>query len=103
MKKFGKCWYSPEISGKVIALVPNGIIGVCLKVLLLSCKTFEFGEPSTARGPESKGDDALLPAEERRRGDAEPGFWCCFEIIGLAWPIFGVGGVPLILKKVFFL
>lgn len=87
----------PLISGKVTALVPKGMIGDWL-LLLLSCRPFIVGEPRDARGPLNRplspGVEALFVPIERRRGENPE--WECFAT-GLTCQVFGAGGVSLIL------
>lgn len=84
----------PDISGRVTALVPKGMTGECLRVLLLSWKAREVGEPSTASGPVSNGEDALLLPVERRNGEVPLGVCECLAT-GLTCHVLGGGGVSL--------
>lgn len=84
----------PDISGRVTALVPKGMTGECLRVLLLSWKAREVGEPSTASGPVSNGEDALLLPVERRNGEVPLGVCECLAT-GLTCQVLGGGGVSL--------
>ncbi|KYN41391.1 hypothetical protein ALC56_04543 [Trachymyrmex septentrionalis] len=69
----------PDISGRVTALVP---------------KAREVGEPSTASGPVSNGEDALLLPVERRNGEVPLGVCECLAT-GLTCHVLGGGGVSL--------
>lgn len=89
--------YLPDISGRVTALVPKGITGECLNVLLLSWNALDVGEPNTANGPVNSGEDALLFPVERRNGDV-PLEVCECLATGLTCHVFGGGGVSLNLK-----
>lgn len=68
--------------------------GECLRVLLLSWKALDVGEPSTASGPVSNGEDALLLPVERRSGEVPLGVCECLAT-GLTCQVFGGGGVSL--------
>lgn len=84
----------PDISGRVTALVPKGMTGECLSVLLLSWKAREVGDPSTASGPVRSGEDALLLPVERRNGEVPLGVCECLAT-GLTCHVLGGGGVSL--------
>lgn len=68
--------------------------GECLSVLLLSWNALDVGEPNTAKGPVSSGEDALLFPVERRNGDVPLDVCECLAT-GLTCHAFGGGGVSL--------
>lgn len=53
-----------------------------------------MGEPRTARGPVSRGDETEFVPVERRNGDEPVDVLCCLAT-GLTCHVFGGGGVSL--------